>query len=241
MINLAPSGVAGKKVSKMDDSLLDKILDSSSFDDINIENSILEDLLPEINLVRSDEIRSFVRSVLLKSDYFWSSPDVEGEPERPFDEVGPNRTVLHTKRTARIANIIAEAYFLGQEEHDIVLAAALLHDVARYKDFEVKGEVYQVFDPMHPYTVSAHVALCQEADKESLTDSVSTTLFIGQEQLFSILRVIRCQLGSSSHVPETYPVTYLDHIVHTSITLANKIHTVIFDSELINEQWRNEV
>jgi hypothetical protein len=224
----------------MSKNILDDILDNDKSNSTAEEDLILDPLLNEINIISSEEIKSFVRSILLKSEYFWSSPEVENEPDRPFDETGPLRSILHTKRTIRTAAILSAVYLLSQEEHDTVIAACLLHDIVKYKDLEVGDKVHQIYDPFHPYTVSDAVSLAQAIDKENLQENVSTTLFLSQENLFSIMRLIRCQLGIWSPIPETYPVTYLDYIVNISVTIANNLHHIIGDSDLIDERWRNQ-
>jgi hypothetical protein len=239
LINNVQSGVPGKKV-KMSKNILDEILSAEKENNLALEDSVLEPLLSEINVIHNEEIRSFVRSVLLKDDYFWSSPEVENEPSRPFDETGPDKSILHTKRVVRIASILSAAYLLSQEENDVVIAACLLHHISRYKDFEIEEKTYTIYDPMHPYTIGEFVSCTQSADKEMLQENISTTLFLNQENLFSIMRLIRCQLGVWSPIPETYPVTYLDYIVNIAVIMANNIHHLIQDSELIDERWRNK-
>lgn len=224
----------------MSKNILDDILDNDKLNFAVEENLTLDPLLNELSLISSEEIKSFVRSLLLKSKYFWSSPEVENDPDRPFDEIGPLKSVLHTKRTIRVAAILSAVYLLAQEEHDIVIAACLLHEVVKYKDLEIDEKVYQIYDPLHPYTVGDVVSLAQSIDRENLQENISTTLFVGQENLFSIMRLIRCQMGVWSPVPETYPVTYLDYIVNISVTIANNLHNIIGDSDLIDESWRSQ-
>jgi len=65
-------------------------------------------------------------------------------------------------------------------------------------------------------------------------------LFISEENVQSILRLVRCHLGPWSPVPETYPITYMDYIVHLADNIASKVHTIIEDSQLINDRWTNE-
>ena len=93
---------------------------------------------------------------------------------------------------------------------------------------------------MHPYTVNKFVADCIRHDKEYANDSHSSTLFISEENVQSILRLVRCHLGPWSPVPETYPITYMDYIVHLADNIASKVHIVIEDSQLINDRWTNE-
>jgi hypothetical protein len=131
---------------------------------------------------------------------------------------------------------MADSYSLSPEESDLVLAACLLHDLC--KGIESKDDGSFHYDPMHPYTVGKFIAHCQNDDKKFANESQSSTLFVGEEVVQSILRLVRCHLGPWSPVPETFPITYLDYIVHLSDNIASKIHSVIEDSELINPKWR---
>jgi hypothetical protein len=94
------------------------------------------------------------------------------------------------------------------------------------------------YDPMHPYTVGEFVIQCQLIDKSQGNDSVSSSLFIAEETLQTILRLVRCHLGPWSPVPETYPITYMDYIVHLADNIATNLQTYIEDSELINDKWK---
>jgi len=218
-------------------SILDDLLiQKSESTSLKEENDILKDLLPEIDLISEDAIKSFVRSVLLRSDVFWKIPSSFSGKYHPSDEHGVGGNVLHTKRVVRLAMIMAESYSLSPEETDIVLAACLLHDVCKGVVASETGECR--YDPMHPYTVAKFISYCQDEDKKFANEAQSSTLFLGEELVQSILRLVRCHLGPWSPVPETYPITYLDYIVHLSDNIASKIHTVIEDSDLINPKWR---
>lgn len=217
-------------------NILDEILKEDVSGIVSNENEVLQDLLEEINMIQDDGIASFVRSVLLKAESFWSIPSSFSGKYHPADEHKPGGNVLHTKRVVRIAKIMAESYSLSEDELDIIIAACILHDVTKgVMSSDVDTFCY---DPMHPYTVAKFIASCQIADKEFGSDAQSTTLFITEESVQTILRLIRCHLGPWSPVPETYPITYMDYIVHLSDNIASKLHLVIEDSELINEKWR---
>lgn len=221
----------------MTKSILDDILvqrsETSSFKE---ENVLLQPLLEEIEYISDDAIKSFVRSVLLRADKFWTIPSSFSGRYHPADEHGVGGNVLHTKRVVRIANLMSDSYVLSPEERDIVLAACLLHDVC--KGTRKDGSDECKYDPMHPYTVGKLVEYCQQEDKNFANESMSSTLFVSEEIVQSILRLVRCHLGPWSPIPETYPITYLDYIVHLSDNIASKIHSVIEDSELINPQWK---
>jgi len=65
-------------------------------------------------------------------------------------------------------------------------------------------------------------------------------LFMQEETIQSILRLVRCHLGPWSPIPETYPITYMDYIVHVADNIASKLHTYIDDSGLINDKWTRQ-
>lgn len=218
--------------SILDDLLIDKKGDSTS----NAEDKILSPLLDEIKKISDDTIRSFVRSLLIKAENFWDIPSSFSGKYHPADEHGAGGNVLHTKRVVRIVLILSESYNLSIEERDIVLAAALIHDLCKGK--KDHGSETVAYDPMHPYTVGKFVAKCQLHDKKFSSETDSSTLYVSEDIVQSILRLVRCHLGPWSPVPETYPITYLDFIVHIADNIASKLHSVIMDSELINPKWR---
>lgn len=220
-------------------NFLDEILKEDKKSFFETENDVLNELLDEINLITDDSIVSFVRSILLKAEIFWDIPSSFSGKYHPADEHGVGGNVLHTKRVVRVASILADSYSLSDDERNIIIAACLLHDVTKgIADINDPSSFH--YDPMHPYTVAKFVQNCQMYDKEYGNDSQSTSLFIAEESIQAILRLVRCHLGPWSPVPETYPITYLDYIVHIADNIASKIHTVIEDSELINDKWHKQ-
>jgi hypothetical protein len=203
-------------------SLLDDILVDNKGSSINEENQILQPLLDEINLIIDEGVRSFVRSVLLKADLFWIIPSAFASNHHPKDEHNQGGNVLHTKRVARIADTISGSYSLSSDERDLVIAAALIHDVT--KGIPTEDNVSFQFDPMHAYTVNSFVIECQKYDKEFGNDGLSSSLFITEDAMQTILRLVRCHLGPWSPVPETFPITYLDYILHVADNIAANLH-----------------
>ncbi len=216
-------------------TILDDILDEDQGSVLVQEDEVLNPLLDEIILIEDDAIRSFVRSILLKSGIFWEIPSSFSGKYHPPDEHGFGGNVLHTKRVVRVARIMCDSYSLSSEETDVIIAACLLHDITKGIESEKNG-MFQ-YDPMHPYTVGTLITDCINYDKDYANDSQSSSLFISEESIQSILRLVRCHLGPWSPVPETYPITYMDYIVHISDNIASKLHQVIKDSELFNEKW----
>lgn len=219
-------------------SILDELINES---DKNLtftsENEVLSPLLSEIDLIKSEEIRSFVRSVLLKASLFWDIPSSFSGKYHPPDEHGPSGNVLHTKRVVRIATLLADSYSLIDSERDIVVAAAIIHDIT--KAVVPEGGDEARYDPMHAYTVGKFVTECIQYDKTYANDNHSSTIFISEDELQSILRLVRCHLGPWSPVPETIPITYMDYILHIADNIASKIHVIIEDSDLYNPKWKD--
>lgn len=208
-------------------SILDELLSDEdiAFRPNEEEDKVLSPLLDYINLIENKQIKMFVRSVLLQAKTFWKIPSSFSGKHHPADEHSPGGNVLHTRRVFNIAKVMSESYVLNSEERDLVYAACLLHDVTKGVSSDDEKDNY-FYDPMHPYTVGIFVKKCQENDKKYGSELSSSTLFLNQETVESILRLIRCHLGPWSPVPETYPVTYLDMIVHIADNVASKLHLI---------------
>lgn len=220
-------------------NILDEILsDKNQAPSLKEEDIILEPLLEEIDLILDENIKSFVRSILYKADSFWQIPASFSGKHHPVDEHGVGGNVLHTKRAVRVARILCESYSLLQEEKDMVIAAMLLHDITKGIK-KPESDDYQ-YDPMHPYTVGLFVRKCQEEDKNYASELQSSTLFLSEDIVQSILRLVRCHLGPWSPVPETIPVTYLDMIVHISDNVASKLHQIVDGENVIKSRWAHD-
>lgn len=208
-------------------SILDELLNEDiSFKANEEEDKLLAPLMDEIDLISNQQIKLFVRSVLLQAKTFWKIPSSFSGKYHPVDEHSSGGNVLHTKRVVRVAQVISDSYGLITQEKDVVYAACLLHDVTKGIAYDDNKEDF-FYDPMHPYTVGAFVKKCQENDKKYGSESASSTLFLDEETVQSILRLVRCHLGPWSPIPETVPTTYMDMIVHLSDNVASKLHTIV--------------
>lgn len=219
------------------ESILDEILNEEK-DSVSYEGEIkvLQPLLDEIEMITDGNIKSFVKSILLRADGFWSIPSSFSGKYHPADEHNIGGNVLHTKRVVRAAKVISDSYSLSTEERDIVYAACLLHDITKGVLDSDNNSFH--YDPMHPYTVGKFVEKCQEHDKKYAGEAQSSTLFLSEETVQSILRLVRCHLGPWSPVPETVPITYLDIIVHLADNLASKLHYLADGENVIEERWK---
>ena len=219
------------------DSILDEILNKENISlSIEQESYILEPLKDEIDLIQDDGIKSFIKSILARAENFWDIPSSFSGKYHPLDEHGKGGNVLHTKRVVHASKIISDSYSLSQEERDIVYAACLIHDVTKgvsHGEFEDCR-----YDPMHPYTVGKLVQKLQNYDKKYAGESQSSTLFVSDETIQAILRLVRCHMGPWSPIPETIPLTYMDVIVHLSDNVASKLHYIIDGDHIIEERWK---
>lgn len=217
--------------------ILDEILSYKKVSSVlKDEDQILQPLIEEIEMIKNEDVKSFVRSVLLRAGSFWKIPSSFSGKYHPLDEHNEGGNVLHTKRVVRAAKVLGDSYSLSDEDRDIVYAACLLHDVT--KGIKLDGEDSFHYDPMHPYTVGRLVKKCQDDDKQYATESQSSTLYLSEDAVQSILRLVRCHLGPWSPVPETAPITYLDMIVHMADNIASKLHYLIDGENVKEERWR---
>lgn len=217
--------------------ILDEILSYKKVSSVlKDEDQILQPLIEEIEMIKNEDVKSFVRSVLLRAGSFWKIPSSFSGKYHPLDEHNEGGNVLHTKRVVRAAKVLGDSYSLSDEDRDIVYAACLLHDVT--KGIKLDGEDSFHYDPMHPYTVGRLVKKCQDDDKQYATESQSSTLYLSEEAVQSILRLVRCHLGPWSPVPETAPITYLDMIVHMADNIASKLHYLIDGENIKEERWK---
>jgi HD superfamily phosphohydrolase YqeK len=218
------------------DNVWDQIVETSKTNSaFSEEDKILAPLLPEIDLIESQGIQFFVRSVLLRGGPFWSIPSSFSGRYHPPDEHGFGGNVLHTKRVVRIASLICESHELEQHDTDIILAACILHDINKGVVWE-EGKQPE-YDPMHPYTVDKLVNQLREDHRLYSTEEKSSVLYLKDETMYQILRLIRCHMGPWSPIPETVPITNSDMIVHLADNIASKLHTIIDGDDILLERW----
>lgn len=93
----------------------------------------------EIALINNLEIQNWVVASLKNaSDYFWTAPASSTGEYHPACSNVIGGLVIHVKRVVWIANAICAGWGVFERDRDIVLAACLLHDIAKsasYTDF----------------------------------------------------------------------------------------------------------
>lgn len=188
------------------------------------ENEKLAPLLEEINLITDTTVRLFVRAILLHApDHYWSAPASLSGKHHPPDERAEGGNVLHTQRVVRLATLICEAQERTAYEFDMIIAAALLHDVTKHVLYNNELK----YDKMHPYTVDPLVEKVREEQGNDLKNAgPSLAIFLDDEFVQQILRLVRCHLGIWSPIPETVPVTSLEWSLHLADLIASRLHLV---------------
>lgn len=224
-------------VSDDEESLFDSIIKMS--DDRKsiyvFEDEFLAPLLDEIRQIESESIQSFVRAVLLNTDIFWLIPSSFSSQYHPPDEHNDGGNVLHTKRVFRVTKLLADSYGYSGIERDIILAAAIIHDVTKGVAWDDEGEPN--YDPMHPYTVDKFVRQINKVDEIRGMDGASSTLEINSETLGKILRCVRCHMGPWSAIPETVPQTMPETILHFADLISSELHHIVDGDEVVMGRW----
>jgi hypothetical protein len=219
------------------DKILDDLLNGGTLSvEYEKENEILEPLLTEIDLIQNNDIKNFVRSLLVKAGPFWDIPSSFSGEYHPPDERDEGGNVLHTKRVVRAATLIADSYSLEDDDRDILIAGALIHDITKGVIFELDG--LPSYDPMHPYTVDRFVRMARVEDKQYGSEAQSSVLYIDEDVSQSILRLVRCHMGVWSPIPETFPYMPLEMALHIADNVAAHLHFIIDGDDAEENLWR---
>jgi HD superfamily phosphohydrolase YqeK len=108
----------------------------------------VETFKDELLLIFDKNIRNFVIACMDEApDYVWKDcPSSSSGNYHPIDELGHDGTIIHTKRVFAVAYDLARGLDV-EDKRDVILAAALLHDLLK-QGIEKKG-----------YTVHEHPQL----------------------------------------------------------------------------------
>lgn len=218
----------------MADDLIDGLLaEENALDAYFKEDDILEPLLEDLEMIEDDGIRLFTRAMLLRvPDAWWTLPPGLPDEDYPPDVyASPGGNVTNIRRMLRVIHQLIVSYQLSSIEMDYLISAVLLHNVTKI----IEKENTHTYDTMHPYTTDMFTIRQRKKDRDK-GEHASSTLQIDDDDMLVILRLIRCQLGPWSAIPETIPASTLEWIMHTATLVASNLHHII-DGEEINE-WR---
>lgn len=220
---------AKKIYDSLGDSLPPKEIESN-------ENEILTPLIKEIARIEDDDIRSYVRAILLNATSFWKACSSPTPELYPPDEAFPGGLLKHTQRVYRAVEIISSQYSISSLETDMLKAAALLHDVTKsYVDEDSETFVY---DFLHPFSFGVLVSSVEQDNAINADDSNSNVLTLDSQIEATILAIIRSHQGNRSLVPETIPdPTSLNMLLVIANTVAKSLHYIVDGEDIILERW----
>jgi hypothetical protein len=209
------------------DDLIDSVLES--YEITEKENMILSPLLGELSKIYSDAVRFFARTILLNAPAaFWVAPtalrhEVHNIPPDEYEDGG---SLVHVKRTFRVADTLADSWQLTESERDILFAAVLIKDVTKI-DMDENGEYY--YDDMfYMYSVDPFVAKVRENGVLDSNELTSSANYIGEPMLSDIMRAVRQQRGVYSPIPETIPQRdSIGMLVHLADRMAYEVHEIM--------------
>ena len=122
-----------------------------------------EDLKPELNLIKRDVIRNWTEATLKNvPEYFWKAQASSTGKYHPACTIKEGGLITHVKRVVYLANRLCEGWGLFELDRDVVIAACILHDIA--KTSRITGS-YQDF-VNHPLNAHKYYALGCELNKE---------------------------------------------------------------------------
>lgn len=135
----------------------------------------LETFKEELTLIESLEIREFAEECIKRSpDYiFEDCPSSSSGKYHPIEELGPDGTILHTKKVFALAYELSRGLDC-EHSRDEICAAALLHDML--KQGKTKGHTVQ----NHPQLMAALVAdTYKEKFKDKLNRESALKIYYG--------------------------------------------------------------
>jgi hypothetical protein len=212
------------------DQLLEDIVHSAEKDErFHVETAQLNPLINEINLIKNEPVQNFVRAMLLEiNPIFWSveaEDDSDGVDKHPIDEYDEGGMVKHTQRVVRAVDVLSEAYGLEEDERDLVIAAAILHDITKVVVDPQTG--YHHYDPMHAYTVGQFMERVKMKNAMYGDESQSSVMYLSEDITSQIMRLIRVHQGLNSIIPETIPVITVEMVMHLAEVVATNLEKIL--------------
>ena len=96
----------------------------------------------ELRMIKNQEVRDFVVRVIdeMAPDYFWTAPSSTSGKYHPQISLGEGGIIRHTKLAVWWGWELMRMDDWHQDEHDVVTAALLLHDLKKNGDKLVGGK-----------------------------------------------------------------------------------------------------
>lgn len=89
----------------------------------------------ELNDIHDENIRDFAKEVLINADdYFFKVPASSSGKYHPSFSLGDGGLVRHTRCVVFFAESIAESFMMSQKDKDLLILAAIAHDIKKQGD-----------------------------------------------------------------------------------------------------------
>lgn len=164
----------------------------------DIEKTPSAYLQSEIDLISEALTRQFL--IACVTSYLpvasWQKPS--SHDHHPADERGIWGNLRHTKRVVKIAQLLSQAEKLSEHEHDLLIAASIIHDTGKYG---VDGKSAKIQDN-HP---------------ELIRLMIPKELIVGD--IDEILSIVETHMGQWGNIQ---PITKLQKLCHYADYIASR-------------------
>ena len=165
----------------------------------------------ELDDIQNEPLREFAREVILHApDYFFTCPASSTGKYHPTLSLGNGGLVRHTRLVEWFAMNIANAMMIEERNKDLLIIAALAHDMKKHGDGNTE------------YTVKEHPKLAAEF-LDSVWSSIPWPEGMDYTDVEKIKKLVEChmgQWGEKDGMP--LPKTKLELILHTADYLASR-------------------
>jgi len=182
--------------------------------------TVSTELQEEFNLITNPLMRTWIDECIFYSPAnYWIKPSGFYDGHHPKDEHSEWGNLIHVKRTIKIAAILADIENLSNHEHNILIAALLIHDIGKYG-----------LDGKNPKIIKEHPLIVREMISNfHLTTNLDKTI------VDDILSLVETHMGRW-HNPR--PSTLLQWVCHYADCIASQPDLVIPVSLGINKACR---
>ena len=142
----------------------------------------------ELNYIKNQNFKKFAEELIGSADdYFFVVPASSSGKYHPSFSLGEGGLVRHTRCVAYFAQAMAESLNLSQEDSDLLIIAALAHDIKKQGD----NTGHTVRE--HPLLASTYICEIMNKFSEDI---------ITNEQVQKICGAVVSHMGKWEHLPE---------------------------------------
>lgn len=217
--------------------LMDDLTSSAGIQEVV---DIVEPLRTELSLLRDKGLREFVSLMLCNAPFIWTSPSTNLADIHPPDEYDVGGLILHIKRSVRAAFVLATVYPLHDDDIQVLLAAAILHCVAKPMLPNNQGDPFTPDMYDNHYMISFDTFIQNAIESELMATPSRMTknaLDLDQEIISRIARLVHCCEGTFSPIDEIYPQDPLEILMASANLVAKSIHLIIDGPDIVEKRW----